>query len=86
MLEENRRHQELILGICSEKDDMRDELRRRMETEKQHVSSIKKVKLTASSHRSQPERTRVTALPWCTSFYCRTQAIKIGRASCRERV
>ncbi|XP_031416526.1 coiled-coil domain-containing protein 186 isoform X2 [Clupea harengus] len=42
LLEENRRHQELILGICSEKDDMRDELRRRMETEKQHVSSIKK--------------------------------------------
>ncbi|XP_030629625.1 coiled-coil domain-containing protein 186 [Chanos chanos] len=42
LLEENKRHQELILGICSEKDSMRDELKRRMETEKQHLSTIKK--------------------------------------------
>ncbi|XP_016427683.1 coiled-coil domain-containing protein 186-like [Sinocyclocheilus rhinocerous] len=34
--------QELILGICSEKDNMRDELKKRMETEKQHICTIKK--------------------------------------------
>lgn len=43
MLEENKKHQELILGICSEKDNMRDELKKRMETEKQHLCTIKKV-------------------------------------------
>lgn len=43
LLEENKRHQELILGICSEKDSMREELRKRTETEKRHTSSIKKV-------------------------------------------
>ncbi|XP_062381607.1 coiled-coil domain-containing protein 186 isoform X2 [Sardina pilchardus] len=42
LLEENRRHQELILGICSEKDSMRDELKRRLDTEKQHMTTIKK--------------------------------------------
>lgn len=46
LLEENKRHQELILGICSEKDGMREELKKRAETEKQHMSSIKKVSLT----------------------------------------
>lgn len=43
LLEENKRHQELILGICSEKDKMRDELKRRTETEKQHFATITKV-------------------------------------------
>uniref|UniRef100_H3DNI5 Coiled-coil domain containing 186 n=1 Tax=Tetraodon nigroviridis TaxID=99883 RepID=H3DNI5_TETNG len=43
LLEENKRHQELILGICSEKDNMREELKKRAETEKQHMSSIKKL-------------------------------------------
>uniref|UniRef100_A0A673AKG8 Uncharacterized protein n=1 Tax=Sphaeramia orbicularis TaxID=375764 RepID=A0A673AKG8_9TELE len=43
LLEENKRHQELILGICSEKDTMRDELKKRAETEKQHITSIKKL-------------------------------------------
>ncbi|XP_076615727.1 coiled-coil domain-containing protein 186 isoform X2 [Chaetodon auriga] len=43
LLEENRRHQELILGICSEKDNMRDELKKRAETEKQHMTTIKKL-------------------------------------------
>uniref|UniRef100_A0A673MW08 Coiled-coil domain-containing protein 186-like n=1 Tax=Sinocyclocheilus rhinocerous TaxID=307959 RepID=A0A673MW08_9TELE len=38
--------QELILGICSEKDNMRDELKKRMETEKQHICTIKKVMAT----------------------------------------
>lgn len=46
--EENKRHQELILGICSEKDGMREELKKRTETEKQHMSSIKKVSLSGS--------------------------------------
>ncbi|XP_032429442.1 coiled-coil domain-containing protein 186 isoform X1 [Xiphophorus hellerii] len=43
LLEENKRHQELILGICSEKDNMKEELKKRAETEKQHMSSIKKL-------------------------------------------
>ena len=43
LLEENKRHQELILGICSEKDNMREELKKRAETEKQHLATIKKV-------------------------------------------
>ncbi|MCI4384330.1 hypothetical protein PGIGA_G00037510 [Pangasianodon gigas] len=42
LLDENKKHQELILGICSEKDNMREELKRRMETEKQHLCTIKK--------------------------------------------
>lgn len=46
LLEENKRHQELILGICSEKDNMREELKKRAETEKQHMATIKKVSLT----------------------------------------
>ncbi|KAK5850884.1 hypothetical protein PBY51_001722 [Eleginops maclovinus] len=43
LLEENKRHQELILGICSEKDNMRDELKRRTETEKLHIATITKL-------------------------------------------
>uniref|UniRef100_A0A4W6C6Q3 Coiled-coil domain containing 186 n=1 Tax=Lates calcarifer TaxID=8187 RepID=A0A4W6C6Q3_LATCA len=43
LLEENKRHQELILGICSEKDNMREELKKRAETEKHHMASIKKL-------------------------------------------
>ncbi|XP_016122768.1 coiled-coil domain-containing protein 186-like isoform X2 [Sinocyclocheilus grahami] len=46
LLDENKKHQELILGICSEKDNMRDELKKRMETEKQHLCTIKKVMAT----------------------------------------
>ncbi|XP_076855406.1 coiled-coil domain-containing protein 186 [Brachyhypopomus gauderio] len=42
LLDENKKHQELILGICSEKDSMRDELRKRTETEKQLLGTIKK--------------------------------------------
>lgn len=42
LLDENKKHQELILGICSEKDNMREELKKRMETEKQHIGTIKK--------------------------------------------
>nr|XP_040032609.1 coiled-coil domain-containing protein 186 isoform X2 [Gasterosteus aculeatus aculeatus] len=43
LLEENKRHQELILGICSEKDNMREELKKRAETEKQHMATIRKL-------------------------------------------
>ncbi|KAM6897011.1 coiled-coil domain-containing protein 186 [Xenentodon cancila] len=43
LLEENKRHQELILGICSEKDNMREELKKRAEAEKQHTATIKKL-------------------------------------------
>uniref|UniRef100_A0AAQ5X645 Uncharacterized protein n=1 Tax=Amphiprion ocellaris TaxID=80972 RepID=A0AAQ5X645_AMPOC len=43
LLEENKRHQELILGICSEKDNMKVELKKRAETEKQHMATIKKL-------------------------------------------
>ncbi|MFT7817229.1 hypothetical protein Z043-113190 [Arapaima gigas] len=46
LLDENQRHQELILGICSEKDDMKEELKRRMETERQHLDTIKKMEAT----------------------------------------
>ncbi|KAJ8264714.1 hypothetical protein GJAV_G00152930 [Gymnothorax javanicus] len=43
LLEENRRHQELILGICSEKDTMKEELKKRAESEKQQLVTIKKL-------------------------------------------
>ncbi|XP_051530253.1 coiled-coil domain-containing protein 186-like [Myxocyprinus asiaticus] len=42
LLDENKKHQELILGICSEKDNMREELKKRMETERQYLCTIKK--------------------------------------------
>ncbi|XP_047465754.1 coiled-coil domain-containing protein 186 isoform X2 [Mugil cephalus] len=43
LLEENKRHQELILGICSEKDNMKEELKKRAETEKLHTATITKL-------------------------------------------
>ncbi|XP_066549116.1 coiled-coil domain-containing protein 186 isoform X2 [Amia ocellicauda] len=43
LIEENKKHQELILAICSEKDDMKDELKKRTETERQHMCTIKKI-------------------------------------------
>ncbi|XP_056153281.1 coiled-coil domain-containing protein 186 [Lampris incognitus] len=43
LLDENKKHQELILGICAEKDTMREELKKRAEVEKQHMVSIKKL-------------------------------------------
>lgn len=43
LLEENKQHQDLILGICSEKDTMREELKKRSETEKQHMATIQKL-------------------------------------------
>ncbi|XP_064807021.1 coiled-coil domain-containing protein 186 isoform X1 [Oncorhynchus masou masou] len=43
LLDENNKHQELVLGICSEKDTMREELKRRLETEKKHMGTVKKL-------------------------------------------
>ena len=44
LIKENKKHQELILDICSEKDNLREELKKRTETEKQHMNTIKQVK------------------------------------------
>ncbi|XP_006831437.1 PREDICTED: uncharacterized protein C10orf118 homolog isoform X2 [Chrysochloris asiatica] len=43
LIKENKRHQELIIDICSEKDNLREELKKRTETEKQHMSTIKQL-------------------------------------------
>lgn len=43
LIKENKKHQELILDICSEKDNLREELKKRTETEKQHVNTIKQL-------------------------------------------
>ncbi|KAK2535900.1 Ccdc186 [Columba livia] len=43
LIKENKKHQELILEICSEKDNLRDELKKRTETEKQHLNIIKQL-------------------------------------------
>uniref|UniRef100_A0A8C3RXR8 Coiled-coil domain containing 186 n=1 Tax=Chelydra serpentina TaxID=8475 RepID=A0A8C3RXR8_CHESE len=43
LIKENKKHQELILDICSEKDKLKDELKKRTETEKQHLSIIKQL-------------------------------------------
>jgi len=46
LIKENKKHQELILEICSEKDNLKDELKKRSETEKQHLNIIKQVQIT----------------------------------------
>ncbi|XP_012873218.1 PREDICTED: coiled-coil domain-containing protein 186 [Dipodomys ordii] len=43
LIKENKKHQDLILDICSEKDNLREELKKRTETEKQHMSTIKQL-------------------------------------------
>ncbi|XP_049620381.1 coiled-coil domain-containing protein 186 [Suncus etruscus] len=43
LIKENKKHQELILDICSEKDNLREELKKRTETEKQHMCTIKQL-------------------------------------------
>uniref|UniRef100_A0A250Y5V4 Coiled-coil domain-containing protein 186 n=1 Tax=Castor canadensis TaxID=51338 RepID=A0A250Y5V4_CASCN len=43
LIKENKKHQQLILDICSEKDNLREELKKRTETEKQHMSTIKQL-------------------------------------------
>ncbi|XP_077311107.1 coiled-coil domain-containing protein 186 [Lithobates pipiens] len=43
LIEENKKHQQLILDICSEKDNLREDLRKRGETEILHLTSIKQL-------------------------------------------
>ncbi|MEE6486787.1 hypothetical protein FKM82_014707 [Ascaphus truei] len=43
LIKENQKHQELILEICSEKDHLREDLKRRTETEKMHLGTIKQL-------------------------------------------
>ncbi|XP_030058553.1 coiled-coil domain-containing protein 186 isoform X2 [Microcaecilia unicolor] len=43
LIKENKKHQELILEICSEKDNLKEELKKRAETEKHHVGIIKQL-------------------------------------------
>ncbi|NXE52057.1 CC186 protein, partial [Casuarius casuarius] len=45
LIKENKKHQELILEICSEKDNLKDELKKRTETEKQHLNIIKQLEV-----------------------------------------
>lgn len=68
LLEENRRHQELILGICAEKDNMRDELKKRAETEKLHMSTMQKVCSSPRQVYSHCSQSQTNGL--CVSFIC----------------
>uniref|UniRef100_A0A8I3VW50 Coiled-coil domain containing 186 n=1 Tax=Callithrix jacchus TaxID=9483 RepID=A0A8I3VW50_CALJA len=43
LIKENKKHQELIVDIGSEKDNLREELKKRTETEKQHMNTIKQL-------------------------------------------
>ncbi|XP_069467968.1 coiled-coil domain-containing protein 186 [Ambystoma mexicanum] len=43
LIKENKKHQELILEICSEKDKFMEELKKRTETEKLHLNAIKQL-------------------------------------------
>nr|XP_033799045.1 coiled-coil domain-containing protein 186 isoform X2 [Geotrypetes seraphini] len=43
LIKENKKHQELIVEICSEKDNLKEELKKRAETEKHHVGIIKQL-------------------------------------------
>ncbi|KAM9324577.1 coiled-coil domain-containing protein 186 [Gastrophryne carolinensis] len=43
LIEENKKHQELILEVCSEKDHLREELRKRGETEMLHLNTMKQL-------------------------------------------
>ncbi|XP_073540764.1 coiled-coil domain-containing protein 186 isoform X2 [Phyllobates terribilis] len=43
LIEEKKKHQQLILDVCSEKDHLREELKKRGETELQHLHSIKQL-------------------------------------------
>ncbi|XP_070801489.1 coiled-coil domain-containing protein 186 isoform X2 [Pituophis catenifer annectens] len=45
LIKENKKHQELILDICSEKDNLKDELKKRTETEKQHLNIIRQLEM-----------------------------------------
>ncbi|KAE8589406.1 hypothetical protein XENTR_v10017553 [Xenopus tropicalis] len=43
LIEENKKHQELILEICSEKDNLREEVKKLTEAEKKYVGSIRQL-------------------------------------------
>ncbi|XP_015671313.1 coiled-coil domain-containing protein 186 [Protobothrops mucrosquamatus] len=45
LIKENKKHQELILDICSEKDNLKDELKKRTETEKQYLNIIRQLEV-----------------------------------------
>uniref|UniRef100_A0A7N5P775 Coiled-coil domain containing 186 n=1 Tax=Ailuropoda melanoleuca TaxID=9646 RepID=A0A7N5P775_AILME len=55
LIKENKKHQELILDICSEKDNLRDELKKRTETEKQHMNTIKQANKKCEEARQEKE-------------------------------
>ncbi|OCT71269.1 coiled-coil domain-containing protein 186 [Xenopus laevis] len=43
LIEQNKKHQELILEICSEKDHLREEVKKLTEGEKKYIGSIKQL-------------------------------------------
>lgn len=43
LIEENKKHQQLILDICSEKDHLRNELKKQGDTELLHLNAIKQL-------------------------------------------
>lgn len=45
LIEEKKKHQELILEICSEKDRLKDEIRKQAEVEKQHINTVKQLNI-----------------------------------------
>nr|XP_054493692.1 coiled-coil domain-containing protein 186 isoform X2 [Agelaius phoeniceus] len=55
LIKENKKHQELILEICSEKDNLKDELKKRTDTEKQHLSIIKQANKKCEEARHEKE-------------------------------
>ncbi|XP_062463903.1 coiled-coil domain-containing protein 186 isoform X2 [Pezoporus occidentalis] len=55
LIKENKKHQELILEICSEKENLKDELKKRTETEKQHLNIIKQANKKCEEARHEKE-------------------------------
>ncbi|XP_063289805.1 coiled-coil domain-containing protein 186 [Pelobates fuscus] len=43
LMEENQKHQQMIVDICSEKDNLREDLKNRAEMETKHVDTIKQL-------------------------------------------
>lgn len=75
LIKENKKHQELILDICSEKDNLREELKKRTETEKQHMNTIKQVK------RQKSLKSVLQYVKWIHSwiFVCKLKFCKLNR-------
>ncbi|XP_063473662.1 coiled-coil domain-containing protein 186 isoform X2 [Symphalangus syndactylus] len=55
LIKENKKHQELFVDICSEKDNLREELKKRTETEKQHMNTIKQANKKCEEARQEKE-------------------------------